>query len=149
MFDATKNAFVALARKPPGEQTPTRLDFTTIRHITVSIKYLRERAHMRTRTLGRKSKSRAPPRSRASPVCAAEICTGNRKHFTALSNQAPRQRLYYNTHTKTNCVVGATVAHATRLTWIFAAGPRCMPDMRKSSGSLSYGGSSYQWPWWW
>lgn len=28
-----------------------------------------------------------------------------------------------------------------------AAGPELMPDIRKSSGSLSYGGSSYQCPW--
>lgn len=33
-------------------------------------------------------------------------------------------------------------------TWIIAAGPALMPDIRKSSGSLSYGGSSYQWPIW-
>lgn len=32
-------------------------------------------------------------------------------------------------------------------TCIIAAGPEFMPDMRKSSGSLSYGGSSYQCPW--
>lgn len=33
-------------------------------------------------------------------------------------------------------------------TCIMAAGPEFMPDIRKSSGSLSYGGSSYQWPIW-
>lgn len=33
-------------------------------------------------------------------------------------------------------------------TCIIAAGPELMWDIRKSSGSLSYGGSSYQWPMW-
>lgn len=33
-----------------------------------------------------------------------------------------------------------------RLTCIVAAGPALIPDIRKSSGSLSYGGSSYQCP---
>lgn len=37
--------------------------------------------------------------------------------------------------------------HAQLHTCIIAAGPELMP-IRKSSGSLSYGGSSYQWPIW-